>query len=232
IEYRSRLSALLRDEMASGLDLARALAAGGKNDEAMNQLASLISDRRVARQIRWTAVWIAPEVVKKEGWSSFDQQIRAIKDREMVAAAEAQSALGRGQSDNAIKLLDDAMTSGPSAQLKLFRALAQKNAGREIEALQSLLDSMIAFGDAWVAAPFGATEDEPRWQAIRLCAKQGRPRAALRLAAADERLKGQSAANQSAGADNERIDGAKTRFISLQERATRRQAESQPDLFV
>jgi hypothetical protein len=148
----------------------------------------------------------------------------------MVVAAEAQSILIRGQSDNAIKLLDDAVTSGPSAQLKLFRALAQKNAGREIEALQSLLDSMIAFGDAWVAAPFGATEDEPRWQAIRLCAKQGRPRAALKLASVDERLKGQSAANQPAGADDERIDRAKARFISLPERSNLRQAQSQLDL--
>jgi hypothetical protein len=190
IEYRGRLSALLPDEVANSLELARALAAGGKNDEAMTQLASLISDRRVARQIRWAALWIAPEIVKQEGWSSFDQKIRAIKDREMVAAVEAQSMLSRGRPEDAIKGLDDAVMSGPSAQLKLFRALSQKNAGRESEALQSLLDSMIAFGDAWVAAPFGATEDEPRWQVIRLCAKQGRPRAALRLAGADERLKG------------------------------------------
>jgi tetratricopeptide (TPR) repeat protein len=230
IEYRSRLSALAPEEIANRLELARALATGGKSDEAMNQLASLISDRRVARQIRWTAVWIAPEVVKKEGWSSFDQQVRAIKDREMVAAAEAQSNLSRGQSDNAIKLLDDAVTSGPSAQLKLFRAIAQKTAGRETEALQSLLDSMIAFNDPWVAAPFGATEDEPRWQAIRLCAKQGRSRAALKLAGADERLKGQSAANQPAGAVDERNDRAKARFISLPERSNLRQSQSQLDL--
>jgi len=231
VEYRGRLSALQPDDIANSLELARALAAGGKNDEAMNQLASLISDRRVARQIRWTAVWIAPEVVKQESWSPFDQQIRAIKDREMVAAVEAQSMLSRGRPDDAVNRLNDAVMSNPSAQLKLFRALSQKNAGREGEALQSLLDSMIAFGDAWVAAPFGATEDEPRWQAIRLCAKQGRPHAALRLAGADERLKGQSAANQPTIADDERIDGAKTRFISLPERSSRRQSQSQLDLF-
>jgi cellulose synthase operon protein C len=231
VEYRGRLSALQPDDIANSLELARALTAGGKNDEAMNQLASLISDRRVSRQIRWTAVWIAPEVVKQESWSSFDQQIRVIKDREMVAAVEAQSILSRGRPDDAIQRLNDAVMSNPSAQLKLFRALSQKNAGREGEALQSLLDSMIAFGDAWVATPFGATEDEPRWQAIRLCAKQGRPRAALRLAGADERLKGQSAANQPTIADDERINGAKTRFISLPERSSRRQSQSRLDLF-
>src|SRR5262249_44016939 len=131
VECRSRLSALQPDEIANSLELARALAAGGKSDEAMNQLALLISDRRVARQIRWTAVWIAPEVVRQEGWSSFDQKIRAIKDREMAAAVEAQSMLSRARPDDAIKRLDGAVMSGPGAQLKLFRALSQKNAGRE-----------------------------------------------------------------------------------------------------
>ena len=55
--------------------------------------------------------------------------------------------------------------------------------------------------------------------------------AALRLAGADERLKGQSAANQPTIADDERINGAKTRFISLPERSSRRQSQSQLDLF-
>src|SRR5262249_6805418 len=178
------------------------LAANGKNDDAMNQLASLISDRHVARQIRWTAVWIAPEIVKQENWRYFERLIGGSKDREMMAAVEAQSMLGRGRPDNAIKLLNDAMMSSPGAQLKFFLALSQKNAGQESEALQSLLDSMIACGESWTAAPFGATEDEQRWQIVRLYAKQNRHRAALKLAGGDERLKGQSSVNQSAvGAD-------------------------------
>ncbi|HEV2669006.1 MAG TPA: hypothetical protein VG324_29085, partial [Blastocatellia bacterium] len=230
IECRQRLSALSPEDDANRLELARALAAGGKNDEAMNQLASLISGRRVSRQIRWAAVWIAPEIVRQEGWSPFDQQIRSVKDQEMVAAVEARSMLSRGQPADAIKRLDDAVVSSPSAQLKLFRALSQKNAGRESEALRSLLDSMISFSDAWVAAPFGATEDEQRWQVIRLYAKQGRSRAALKLAGADERLKGQSTVNQPAGADDGRIDRAKTRFISLSDRSSLRLFQSQLDL--
>jgi hypothetical protein len=74
------------------------------------------------------------------------------------------------------------------------------------------------------------TEDEQRWQAISLYAKQGRPRAALKLAGGDERLKGQSAASQSAIADDGRIDRAKTRFLSLSERSSRRRSRSQLDL--
>jgi hypothetical protein len=230
VEYRRRLSALSPEDNANRLELARALAAGGKNGEAMNQLASLISDRRVARQYRWTAVWLSPEIAKPEGLQSFERQIREIKDQEMAAAVEAQSLFSRGLPDKAIKRLDDAVVGSPGAQLKLFHALFQKNAGREGEALRSLLDSMIALGDAWIASPFGATEDEQRWQVIRLYAKQGRPRAALKLAGADERLKGQPAADQSAVADDERIDGTKTRFINLPARSSFRQSQSQLEL--
>jgi len=229
VEYRRRLAALSPEENANRLELARALAASGKNDEATNQLASLISDRRVARQIRWAAVWIAPEVVKAGGWTSIVQKVLVIKDREMTAAVEAQSTLSRGQSDSAIKRLDDALKGCPSAQLELFRALSQKNAGHEGEALLSLLDSMIDFGDAQVAAPFASTEDEQRWQAVRLYAGQGLYRAALKLAGADERLKGQSASATSM--DDERIDGAKARLISLSERSSRRLSQSQLELF-
>jgi Tfp pilus assembly protein PilF len=238
IEYRRRLSALSPEENVNRLELALALAASGKTGEATNQLVSLISDRRVARRIRWTAVWIAPEIVKSaggsEGWAALDEQIRAIKDQEMVAALEAQSMLNRGQADNGLKRLDDALTSVPSAQLKLFRALSQKNTGLESEALRSLLDSMIALGDAWVAAPFSASEDDQRWQVIRLYAKQGGARAALKLAGADEWLKGHATAREPyrplADPSNERIGGAKTRFMSLSERSSRRLFQSQLDL--
>jgi tetratricopeptide (TPR) repeat protein len=242
IECRRQLLALSPEENVNKLELARALAAAGKKDDATNQLASLISDRRVARQARWTAVWIAPEVLKQEGMPSLDQQIRAIKDQEMIAAVEAQSMLSRGQPDNAIKRLDEAVMNSPGGQLKLFRALSQKNAGRDGEALQSLLDSLISFGDAWIAAPFNSTEDEQRWQVIRLFAKRGLPRAALNLAGADERLKihvderweGQSKVQEgqwrSTGPDDDRTERAKARFISLSERSNRQLSQSQLDL--
>lgn len=228
IEYRQRLSALSPEDNANKLELARALAASGKNDEAMSQLAALISDRRVTRQIRWTAVWLAPEIVKPERWQAFEQQIGAGRDQEMIAAIESQSMLSRGQAPEAIKRLDDAAKI-PSPQLKLFRALSQKNAGQPGAALQSLLDSMIACGDAWMAAPFAATEDEQRWQIVRLYARQNQHRAALRLAGADERLKGQSAINLPPLAD----DGARIerpRFIDLSARSSQRQSRSQLEL--
>jgi tetratricopeptide (TPR) repeat protein len=229
VEYRQRLSTLLPEERMHRLELARALGARGKQDEAVSELASLISDRRASREVRWAAVWIAPEIVN-DGWQSLERRIRAGQDQEMVAAVEAKSMLDRGQSDGAIKRLNDAVMTSPGAQLKLFHGLSQKNAGLDREALQSFLDSMIACGDAWIAAPFGATEDEQRWQIIRLYTSHGKHRAALKLAGADERLKGQSAINQSTGGNDERIDKAKTRFSNLSSRSRRRQSQSQLEL--
>jgi tetratricopeptide (TPR) repeat protein len=184
------------------------------------------------RQIRWTAAWIAPEIVKQEKWQSFEQQVRAGKDQEMVAAVEAQSLSSRGQSNEAIKRLDAAVAANPGAQLKLLRAFLQKNAGREREALQSLLDSMIACGDARIAAPFAATENEQRWQIVRLYAKQNRHRAALKLAGVDERLKGQSSASTPPTGDDEaaRAEKAKPRFATLAARSNQRRSRSQIEL--
>ncbi|MGH9831428.1 MAG: hypothetical protein ACRD9Y_00350, partial [Blastocatellia bacterium] len=232
IEYRRRLSALAPEDGANRLELARVLAANGKTDDSMSQLASLISDRRSLRQIRWTAAWIAPEIVKQEKWQSFEQQARAGKDQEMIVAIEAQSLSSRGQSNEAIKRLSDAVATNPGAQLKLLRAFLQKNAGQEREALQSLLDSMIACGDAWIAAPFAATEDEQRWQIVRLYAKQNRHRAALKLAGVDERLKRQSSASPPPTGDDEaaRAEKAKPRFTTLIARSNQRRSQSQIEM--
>jgi tetratricopeptide (TPR) repeat protein len=233
IEYRRRLSALAPEDGANRLELARVLAANGKVDDSVSQLASLLSERRALRQIRWTAAWIAPEIVKQEKWQSLEQQVRAGKDQEMVVAVEAQSLSSRGQANEAIKRLGDAVAVNPGAQLKLLRAFLQKSAGREREALQSLLDSMIACGDAWIAAPFAPTEDEQRWQIVRLYAKQSRHRAALKLAGVDERLKGQSSTSPSPTGDDEvaRVEKTKSRFTTLAARSNQRRSQSQIELF-
>jgi tetratricopeptide (TPR) repeat protein len=230
VDYRQRLSKVSPDDAANKLELARVLAASRKVDDALNQIAALVSDRLVLRQIRWTAVWIAPEIVKPERWPSFEQQVRAGKDREMVVAVEAQSLLNRGQANEAIKRLNEAAANNPSVQLKLFRSFLQKNAGQEREALQTLLAATIAGGDAWLAGPFSATEDEQRWQIVRLYAKQGQPRAALKLAAVDERLKGQSQSLSATDVEVERTEKAKARFNSLAARSGYRQQQSQIEL--
>jgi tetratricopeptide (TPR) repeat protein len=232
VDCRRRLSSLSPEDDVNRLELARALAAGGKTDEGGRLLASLVSDRRVARRTRWTSVWIAPEVVKPDAWQSFEQQVRAgaRNDPEILAAVDAQSLLVRAQSESAIERLDAAATAAVGPQFNFFRAIAQKGAGRRGPALRTLLESMIAPGDASVTAPFSSTEDEQGWQLVRLYAEQNSPRAALKLAAVDERLKGQSSVSAFRGGEEAQADNLKSGGASLPRRATVRQSRSQVEL--
>jgi hypothetical protein len=89
---------------------------------------------------------------------------------------------------------------------------------------------MISLGDGSISAPFGATEDVQRWQIVRLYAKQNLDRAALKLAGADERLRGESSINLMRNNDDAEIDKAKARFNSLSARSNIRQSRSQVEM--
>jgi hypothetical protein len=125
-------------------------------------------------------------------WGSIAERVRTTggQDREMIAALEAFSLFHQKREQEAIKISSDAANLLPASHLKFFTALLEKNGGHERESLQRLLDSMIDLND--IAVPFNTTEDELRWQIIRLYAGQGRVRAALKLASVDGRLKGES----------------------------------------
>ncbi|MGH9802064.1 MAG: tetratricopeptide repeat protein, partial [Blastocatellia bacterium] len=75
IEYREQLLKLSPDDNACRLELARLLAANKREGEAVKLLAALIAERRVARQTRWTALWIATEAAGKRDdlWQSLAQ---------------------------------------------------------------------------------------------------------------------------------------------------------------
>ena len=94
-----------------------------------------------------------------------------------------------GRPGEAAKLLGE-VADIPSAQLKLLRAILLKRAGQEREALDGFLDSRIALSDSSAMAAFASGEEELRWQVVRLYARLNQPRAALKLANVDERLRG------------------------------------------
>ncbi|HMV87691.1 MAG TPA: hypothetical protein PKA34_31670 [Blastocatellia bacterium] len=191
IEWRQRLLELSPDDSGCRLELARVLAANKQQDKSAQTLVALIADRRVSRQTRWNALWIAPEAAGNRGdvWQSLTSQVRAAKDREAIAAAEALAAFDRGQANEAVKLLGEA-SEIPSNQLALLRAVLLKAAGQEREALQAFLSSRPALSDSQAMAAFASGEDELRWQLVRAYARLDQPRAALKLAQVDERLRG------------------------------------------
>lgn len=229
IEYRQRLLDLSPEDNDCRIELARLLAANKRDRDAAKTLASLIVDRRVSRQSRWTALWIAPELAVKrnDAWQSLLSPIRAGKDGESIAAAEALSAFDRGQGDEAVNLLGDAAAKIPSNQLKLLRAVLMKNYGRQQEALKQIADSFVTLSDSSAMAAFASSEDELRWQIVRLFAQLNQPRAALKLANADERLRG--AANVGVMEENQ-IAVARGGIVSLPVRASERQKASRLEL--
>lgn len=236
IQYRQRLAQMTPDDHLNHLELARLLAAGKQEQAAVAVLATLLTERRAPRQARWTAIWSAPEIAgqRVELWRALDEHVRAHgQDREMIAALSTMSSFQRQRKDAAIKLAIEAATTSSSASAKLLPALLLKSAGQDNAALQRFLDARVAVSHTAAMAPFSATEDELRWQLVRLYAAQAQPRAALKLAAVDERLKGKTPAETSAPPPDESDEDATksaARFLTLSAQAGQRQQRSQLEL--
>ncbi|MBL8191823.1 MAG: hypothetical protein JNK38_27670, partial [Acidobacteria bacterium] len=110
----------------------------------------------------------------------------------------------------------------PSNQLKVLRALMLKRAGQERDALSDFTAALISLSDSSALAAFRVDEDELRWQMARLYARLGQPRAALKVATVDERLRGTATAAVEAAAS--------ARFQTLVVRADERQRKSRLEL--
>jgi hypothetical protein len=230
IEYRGRLLDMSPEDNACRTELARVLAANKQEGEAAKLLANVIADRRASRQQRWTAAWIAPEVAgqRDDVWQSLSQPVRAAdKDQEMVIALEALAAAQRGQAKDAAKSVGDAAASIRSNQLKLLQAVLLKRGGQERDALQSFVSSLMPVSDSAAMAAFSSGEDELRWQLVRLYAKQNQPRAALKLAEADERLRGSSTIG---GEQTDQPPVAPLRLLPLAAQSAERQRQSRVEL--
>ncbi|MFN0088007.1 MAG: tetratricopeptide repeat protein, partial [Blastocatellia bacterium] len=232
IEWRERLRSVSPGDLLNGIELARLRAAAGASEQALAALAETIADPRIDRRSRWTAIWMAAEVAgaNEPLWRSLDVRVKAAaRDPEALSAVAALSAFQRGEVDAALNAAADAARRIPSAEIGFVSAVLRAKAGRRHEALAVLLDSRIDPGDASLIQPFAATEDEARWLLVRLYAATGAPRAALKLAAVDERLKG-SAADPSADADFVEPPPRSPRFQSLPARAGERQLQSRLEL--
>lgn len=229
IDYRQQLLELTPGDADCRLELARLLAVNKREAEAVKLVAQLIADRQATRGVRWTALWIAPEATGKRDdlWQSLVQQIGG-KDREMSATLAALSLANRGQAGEAAKSLNDAVATLPTDQLKVLRALLLKNAGQEHDALNNFLGSLIALSDTSAMTMFQSDEDELRWQVVRLYARLDQPRAALKVAAADERLRGVAVA--AASSDETVLPETHAKFLTLSARTLERQKRSRLEL--
>ncbi len=227
IEYRQQLLALTPGDTDSQLELARLRAVNKREVDAVKLVAQLIADRQATRQVRWKALWVAPEAAGKRDdlWQSLVQQVGG-KDAEAAAALAALSLANHGQKSDAAKSLESATATLPTNQLKLLQALLLKNSGQQREALDGLLAALIPLSDAAAITGFQADEDELRWQIVRLYSQLNQPRAALKIAAADEQLRGVAVA----GVDEPVGSGARAKFLTLSLRSVERKKRSRLEL--
>ncbi len=227
IEYRQQLLELTPGDNDCRLELARVLAANNREAEAVKLLAQLITDRQATRLVRWTAMWIVPEAIGRRDdlWQALVQQA-GNKDREVNVALAALSLASRGQSGEAGKSLNDEAENLPSGQLRLLRAVLFKNAKQDREALDGFTGSQISLSDSSALAAFQSSEDEFRWQVARLYARLNQPRAALKVAAVDEGLRGVA----TDVSDQMALPEAQAKFKTLSARTLERRNRSRLEL--
>jgi cellulose synthase operon protein C len=186
ISYRQQLLVLSPDDEANRIELVRLLSADRKDDEAVANLASIISDRDATRRLRWQAVWLSPEIAgqRPELWTALRERVRAARfvDQEMAVALEAVSLSSGGHTDEALKLLSTIETENPNPELRYFQALLEKRGGHDAVALEGFLNTLISSQDTQAAQAFAFNEDGPLPQLLRLYLALGQPRAALKLA--------------------------------------------------
>ena len=201
IAYRQELSSVSPDDKENRIELVRLLAANRRTDEAINNLTMIISDRTTARNLRWQAVWLAPEITEQrpELWTSLRERVRTLNstESEMAVALEALSLSSAGRTDEGIKLVVAAGSADPNPYLISFRAILEMKQGHDRDSLNSFTRALVAGRDlpAWQSLAF--LEDEPLEQLIRLYLKQNQPRAAVKLAERVAALRPEARADES-----------------------------------
>jgi hypothetical protein len=185
MHYRRQLLTASPTDEENRLELIRLLAANGKTDEAIQNLADTIADRNATRTLRWTAIWLAPEIVRNDPsiWASVRHRVRSLNasDTEMNTALEALSLSSTGRVDEAVKLVAAVETNVPNEYLSSLHAILERNRSAA-DALNSFTRSLIAAREANVIRSFGFVEDEPLEQIVALYLKQNQLRAALKVA--------------------------------------------------
>ena len=186
IGYRQQLLSVSPDDEENRIELVRLLAANKKTDEAIQNLAAIIGDRTATRNLRWQAVWLAPEITEQKpgNWTSLRERVRTLNatDSEMAVALESLSLASAGQIDEGIKLIATAESANPNPFLRVLRALLEKKRGSESDSLTSFTSALIAGRESPAWQAFDFLEDDPVSQIIRLYLQQNQPRAALKLA--------------------------------------------------
>lgn len=186
--YRERLREIAPDDALNRIELARLYAIAKPAAESAPRLLEIAANKNIERKTRWQSLLVLAEIGgnDEDFWRRIleENQFLAEQDAEVWSALNAISLLQTGRIDESISLLRE---RNFTAELKFLRAVFEKNAGRDLEALKSFAEIFETDGE--LEQTFGFYESAPVWQTIVLYLKAGNHRAALDLAKKSEILK-------------------------------------------
>jgi tetratricopeptide (TPR) repeat protein len=186
IDFREQLALANPDDATNRLELARAIAASGKAADALERIATLITEHRTPNRVRAQAAEVVADIVRADGSlasraaSLFEQKAGQGDAGALLARAAASDAAGNR--DEARAALGR-ITAGPLAavaQLKLgVIALA---AGNQNDAIAGFERALYLDADGEVTGAIAYAAASPRAQLISLYSRTSRDLAAVRLA--------------------------------------------------
>jgi tetratricopeptide (TPR) repeat protein len=230
LEFRQQLLVELPDDEQNQIEFVRLLAVNGKLDEAIHNLAEIIGNRNLARNTRWQAVLLAPELVGQNSslWSKLRDRVRALSpnDNEMSVALESLSLTTVGQFSEATKLLAGVENSARNAYLINLQAIIEKKAGSNAESLNSFTRALVESRESEPWQSFAFLEDEPLEQIVALYIKENQPRAALKTAERVEAFK----PNKNPAQQPDQVETTAARYQTLYQRAEERRRASRLNL--
>lgn len=186
VDFREQLARANPDDAINRLELARAIAASGKAADALERIATLITEHATPNRIRAQATEVVADIVRADrglaarAASLFEQKAGQGDAGALLARAAASEAAGNR--DEARAALGR-ITAGPLAavaQLKLgVIALA---AGNQNEAITSFERALYLDADSEMTDAVAYAAASPRAQLISLYSRSSRDLAAVRLA--------------------------------------------------
>lgn len=187
-QFREQIAVANPDDATNKLELARAIAASGRGQEAIDRLAALIGEK-VPNSIRAQAAEVMGELVRLDR-SLASRATSALSSR--AAAGEAGALIAQAAVSEAAGNMEEArsllgrVTAGPMAAMAHTKlGLIAMAAGRDAEAMTNFERVMYLDAEGTLTTQIAFRAAATRIQLIRLYSRSGRDIAAVRLAEGD-----------------------------------------------
>ncbi len=189
ISSRRKILAISPYDGVNQIELAWLLEHTGESEEVMQLLTSVISNRNIARNERWQAIFIARII-----WGNNESQWKLFRhmtenqnpaDLEMADAITAFLQVSSGDFAGAIRTIENVPYQSP--QMLFLRSIIHRNAGQNSGEFESLLDARKSQFD--LGETFGFSETNPQIGILEWYLDADQPRAAIKLASENEAFK-------------------------------------------